>query len=68
MTPISWRNRKAGQSSLFIEEMGSRYFYIVLNIWLEKLLTRGDYRRPTDETFIPWTADAPAESRLSRVI
>src|SRR4029079_3048236 len=33
VTPISWRNRKLGQSSLYIQEMGSRYMYIVLNIW-----------------------------------
>jgi dolichol-phosphate mannosyltransferase len=46
--PISWRNRKHGVSSLHIEEMGSRYLYIVLNVWLEKLLTGGDYRR-TDQ-------------------
>jgi hypothetical protein len=25
--------------------MGSRYLYIVLNVWLEKLLTGADYRR-----------------------
>jgi dolichol-phosphate mannosyltransferase len=43
--PISWRNRRAGESSLRIKEMGSRYLYIVLNVWLEKLLTGADYRR-----------------------
>jgi hypothetical protein len=26
--------------------MGSRYTYIVLLVWLEHHLTRGDYRRP----------------------
>jgi hypothetical protein len=25
--------------------MGSRYLFIVLHVWLEKMLTRGDYRR-----------------------
>jgi dolichol-phosphate mannosyltransferase len=44
--PINWRNRKEGISALKIEEMGTRYLYIVLNIWLEKLLTRSDYSRP----------------------
>ena len=44
--PISWRNRKHGVSSLRLEEQGSRYLFIVLNVWLERLLTRGDYRRP----------------------
>jgi dolichol-phosphate mannosyltransferase len=53
--PISWRNRKEGVSSLKIEEMGTRYLFIVLNIWLEKLLTRNDYRRPSNETFVPFS-------------
>ena len=57
--PISWRNRKVGQSSLRIEEMGSRYLYIVLNVWLEKLLTKGDYRRPAGEGFVPWVGEEP---------
>lgn len=54
VVPISWRNRKLGRSSLHIPEMGSRYLYIVLCIWLEKLLTREDYRRPAGEVFVPW--------------
>src|SRR6185436_19513567 len=45
VVPIRWRNRKVGVSSLKLEEQGSRYLYIVLNVWLESLLTRGDYRR-----------------------
>jgi dolichol-phosphate mannosyltransferase len=52
--PVSWRNRKQGISALKIEEMGSRYLYTVLNIWLEKLLTHNDYRRPANETFVPF--------------
>jgi len=51
--PISWRNRKEGVSALKIEEMGTRYLFIVLNIWLEKLLTQNDYHRPSNETFSP---------------
>jgi dolichol-phosphate mannosyltransferase len=43
--PIGWRQRRHGISSLHLREMGSRYLYIVLNVWLERLLTRGDYRR-----------------------
>ena len=54
-TPINWYNRKHGTSNLRIPEMGSRYLYTVLNLWLEKKLTRGDYQRPAGETFIPWT-------------
>jgi dolichol-phosphate mannosyltransferase len=45
VVPISWRNRRDGVSSLRLEEQGSRYLYIVLNVWLEKLLTKDDYRR-----------------------
>jgi hypothetical protein len=29
-----------------MREMGSRYLYIVLLVFLEHHLTRGDYRRP----------------------
>ena len=44
--PISWTNRDAGQSKLVLNEMGSRYLYIVLMVFLEHSLSRGDYRRP----------------------
>jgi dolichol-phosphate mannosyltransferase len=54
VVPISWRNRQVGTSSLRLEEMGSRYLYIVLNVWLERLLTHGDYHRPANELFTPW--------------
>jgi dolichol-phosphate mannosyltransferase len=54
VTPIRWTNRTTGVSKLKIKEMGSRYLYIVLNVWLEHMLTRGDYRRPGGEAFIPW--------------
>ncbi len=43
--PISWTNRKSGESKLKIKEMGSRYLFIVLYCWLEKKLARGDYHR-----------------------
>lgn len=43
--PITWRNRKTGISKLKIKEMGSRYLFIVLYIFLEKWLSRGDYVR-----------------------
>lgn len=45
VTPITWRNRRQGQSKLKIKEMGSRYFFIVAYLWLEKYFSRGDYRR-----------------------
>ncbi|MEM9121086.1 MAG: glycosyltransferase [Cyanobacteria bacterium P01_F01_bin.56] len=43
--PIIWKNRNSGISKLKIKEMGSRYLFIVLYIWLEKHLSRGDYHR-----------------------
>ena len=42
--PITWRNRRSGEAKLKIKEMGSRYLFICLYIWLEKYLSRGDYR------------------------
>jgi dolichol-phosphate mannosyltransferase len=45
--PISWGGRAAGRSKLGIREMGSRYLFIVLYVWLEHHLSRGDYRRPS---------------------
>jgi dolichol-phosphate mannosyltransferase len=39
------RSRQAGKPKLKIKEMGSRYMFICLYLWLEKHLTRGDYRR-----------------------
>jgi dolichol-phosphate mannosyltransferase len=45
IVPISWTNRKAGVSKLALNEMGSRYLFIVLYVFLEHHLSRGDYRR-----------------------
>jgi dolichol-phosphate mannosyltransferase len=45
VTPIRWTNRQSGISKLKIKEMGSRYLFIVMYIWLEKMLARGDYHR-----------------------
>ena len=45
VVPISWTNRKSGTSKLKIKEMGSRYLFIVLYLWLEGHLSRGDYKR-----------------------
>jgi dolichol-phosphate mannosyltransferase len=42
--PISWTNREAGESKLSLQEMGSRYLFIVLYVFLEHYLSRGDYR------------------------
>lgn len=43
--PITWRNRRTGTAKLKIKEMGSRYLFICLYIWLEKYFSAGDYRR-----------------------
>jgi dolichol-phosphate mannosyltransferase len=43
--PITWRNRRHGVAKLKIREMGSRYLFIVLYVWLEKYFSRGDYKK-----------------------
>ena len=45
VVPISWTNRTTGTSKLKLNEMGSRYLFIVLYVFLEHHLSRGDYRR-----------------------
>jgi dolichol-phosphate mannosyltransferase len=44
VVPISWTNRTEGTSKLRLQEMGSRYIFIVLYVFLEHHLSRGDYR------------------------
>lgn len=46
--PITWRNRRTGEAKLKLKEMGSRYLFIILYVWLEKYFSRGDYRKPAD--------------------
>ena len=46
VVPITWRNRQTGDSKLSLPEMGSRYLFIVLYVFLERHLSRGDYERP----------------------
>jgi dolichol-phosphate mannosyltransferase len=46
VTPITWRNRRFGESKLKIKEMGSRYLFIALYCWLEKYFSGGDYKKP----------------------
>jgi dolichol-phosphate mannosyltransferase len=43
--PITWRNRRTGVAKLKIQEMGSRYLFICLYLWLEKHLSHGDYKK-----------------------
>jgi dolichol-phosphate mannosyltransferase len=44
--PITWRNRRSGTPKLELKEMGSRYLFICLYVWLEKYFSRGDYKKP----------------------
>lgn len=43
--PITWRNRRSGEAKLKMKEMGSRYLFICLYVWLEKYFSMGDYKR-----------------------
>jgi len=43
--PITWRNRSSGTSKFQLKEMGSRYLFICLYLWLEKYFSRGDYAK-----------------------
>ena len=61
IVPISWQNRTTGMSKLKLKEMGSRYLFIVLYLWLEKHLSRGDYRRP-----VPVASPSEATAKLVR--
>jgi dolichol-phosphate mannosyltransferase len=45
ITPIQWRGRTAGKSKLQLQEMGSRYLFVVLYAFFEHHLSRGDYLR-----------------------
>ena len=55
VVPISWHGRRSGESKLSLQEMGSRYVFIVLYVFLERHLSRGDYRRQVP----PVSANAP---------
>lgn len=50
VVPIQWYNRQVGISKLKIKEMGSRYLFIVLYLFLEKMLSQGDYVRKDKAT------------------
>ena len=41
----SWTNRKHGESKLNIQEMGSRYFFILMYCFIEKYFSRGDFKK-----------------------
>ncbi len=64
IVPTNWYNRTTGVSKLKIKEMGSRYLFIVLYVFLEKVLSRGDYRRRS-QPHMPHS-ELPDNARLSR--
>jgi dolichol-phosphate mannosyltransferase len=51
IVPIHWTNRAAGESKLRLREMGSRYIFIVLYVFLEHHLSRGDYHRGGEQSW-----------------
>src|SRR5262249_2108584 len=46
VVPISCTNRKSGFPKLKFRERGRRYLFMVLYCFIERLFSRGDYRRP----------------------
>jgi dolichol-phosphate mannosyltransferase len=65
VVPVAWRNRKDGDSKLSLQEMGSRYAFIVLYVLLERHLSKGDYRR--ERSFAQASEpDEPPESAPAR--
>jgi dolichol-phosphate mannosyltransferase len=65
VAPITWRNRRSGVAKLKLKEMGSRYFFILMYVWLEKYFSRGDYRRAASIP-VPSVDDPLATAQLSR--
>jgi dolichol-phosphate mannosyltransferase len=56
VVPTNWTNRTSGVAKLAMKEMGSRYLFIVLYVWLEATLSRGDYRRSEEIAPSPGTS------------
>ena len=62
VVPNYWINRKTGISKLKIQEMGSRYLFIVLYCFIERWLSKGDYHR---RNHFPVTHELLATGRKS---
>jgi dolichol-phosphate mannosyltransferase len=68
VVPISWRNRTSGESKLKLQEMGSRYLFIILYVFLEHHLSRGDYHRAGGAVRArpqPWRRDEDSDRAAS---
>ncbi len=61
--PITWRNRRSGESKLKIKEMGSRYLFVALYCWLEKYFSRGDYRTKPSPAIVQAGGTAAMQGR-----
>jgi dolichol-phosphate mannosyltransferase len=61
VVPITWRNRRTGIPKLKIKEMGSRYLFICLYVWLEKFFSRGDYHKLSQARIQSGGEPAPPE-------
>lgn len=67
--PNDWLGREHGESKLRIEEMGSRYLFIVLYCFIEKWLSKGDYHRERLVGPPPLIGDfAPEESTVAAAL
>jgi dolichol-phosphate mannosyltransferase len=60
VVPVSWSNRQHGASKLKPLEMSGRYAFIVVYLWLEAHLRRGDQRRPDLTEPARWRQQAVA--------
>ncbi len=57
IVPNDWINRKTGKSKLGVQEMGSRYLFIVLYCFIEKWLSKRDYYREEAIHIAPESSD-----------
>ncbi len=67
VVPITWRNRRTGQANLKLSEMGSRYLFVCLYIWLEKYFSCGDYKKKTATNYGPVPSDTTINFGNTRV-
>jgi len=51
VVPIKWYGRKSGVSKLKIKEMGRKYLFTTLYLWLEKVLLRDELKNRIKNTY-----------------